>query len=281
MSAKWALFFDVDKCTGCQNCFVAVKDEYVGNERAGYFAAQPATGHVWFGVKHRERGPAPFTNVAYVLETCQHCDDAPCMKAAANGAVTKRPDGIVIIDPQKARGQKQIVDACPYGAVSWNEHSQTPQAWPFDAHLLDEAWRRTRGEQVCVTGALVSIKIDDAAFEDKKREGWRELRPDLGTKARVLYKGLERLETIFVVGSLETERGGVTDCLEGAQVELVRDGVVLASATSDGFGDFKIDGLAPGGEAMLRISTASGAHDEIPVVLDRCVSIGRRIVPAT
>lgn len=280
MSAKWALFFDVDKCTGCQNCFVAVKDEYVGNERAGYFAAQPATGHVWFGAKHRERGPAPFTDVSYVLETCQHCDDAPCLKAATNGAVIKRPDGIVVIDPQKARGQKQIVDACPYGAVSWNEDSQTPQAWPFDAHLLDEGWRRTRGEQVCVTGALVSMKIDDAALEDKKRDGWRELRPDLGTKARVLYKGLERLETIFVAGSLETELGGVTDCLEGARVELFCGGAVLACTTTDGFGDFKIDGLAPGGEATLRISTAGGAHEEIPVTLDRSMSIGRRIVPA-
>ena len=281
MSAKWALFFDVEKCTGCQNCFVAVKDEYVGNERAGYFAAQPATGHVWFGVKHRERGPAPFTEVAYVLETCQHCEDAPCMKAATNGAVIKRPDGIVVIDPRKARGQKQIVDACPYGAVSWNEESQTPQAWPFDAHLLDEGWRRTRGEQVCVTGALVSMKLNDAGFEQKKREGWRELRPDLGTKARVLYRGLERLETIFVAGSLETEQGDVRECLEGARVELILNGAVVASATTDAFGDFKIDALAPGGAGALRISAAGREDQEIPVTLDRSISIGRRIVPAT
>lgn len=281
MSAKWALFFDVEKCTGCQNCFVAVKDEYVGNDRAGYFAAQPTTGQVWFGVKHRERGPAPFTDVAYVLETCQHCDDAPCMKAASNGAVAKRSDGIVVIDPQKARGQKQIVEACPYGAVHWNEESQTPQAWPFDAHLLDEGWRRTRGEQVCVTGALVSMKIGDVAFEQKKREGWRELRPDLGSKARVLYRGLERLETIFVAGSLEIEQDGVKDCLEGARVELVRDGVVAASATTDAFGDFKIDGLGPAGAALLRISAGGFEDQEIAVTLDRCISIGRRVVAVT
>jgi len=281
MSAKWALFFDVEKCNGCQNCLVAVKDEYVGNDRTGYFSAQPATGHVWFGVKHRERGPAPFTDVSYVLETCQHCDDAPCMKVAANGAVTKRADGIVVIDPQRARGQKQIAGACPYGAVSWNEESQTPQAWPFDAHLLDEGWRRTRGEQVCATGALVSMKLDDAGLDAKQREGWRELRPDLGTKARVLYKGLERLETVFVAGSLETVQDGVNDCLEGARVELVRDGAVVATATTDAFGDFKIDGLAPGGEAILRISTPGGAAREIPVMLDRSSGAGRCVVPAT
>ena len=55
-----------------------------------------------------------------------------------------REDGIVIIDPEKSKGQKQIVDSCPYGAISWNEGKQIPQAWPFDAHLLDEGWTRTR-----------------------------------------------------------------------------------------------------------------------------------------
>ena len=279
MSAKWALFFDVAKCNGCRNCFVAVKDEYVGNERPGYFSAQPPNGQVWLGVEHRENGPAPFTEVSYVLKTCQHCDDAPCLKAATGGAVKKRPDGIVVIDPQRARGQKQIVDACPYGAVSWNEDSQTPQAWPFDAHLLDEGWTKTRGEQVCVTGALVSQKLDDDAFAASKRAGWRELRPDLGTKPRVLYKGLERVETIFVAGSLEIEKHGVRDCLEGARVELVRDGEVLGSATTDAFGDFRIGGLAPGGAATLRIVT-DGVEQEISVALGRSVSIGRRIVAA-
>ena len=278
MSAKWALFFDVGKCTGCRNCFVAVKDEYVGNERAGYFAPQPANGQVWLGVEHRENGPAPFTEISYVLKTCQHCDDAPCMKAATGGAVTKRADGVVIIDPQKARGQKHIADACPYGAVSWNADAQLPQTWPFDAHLLDDGWTRTRGEQVCVTGALLSEKLDDAAMEDRRRAGWRELRPDLGTKPRVLYKGLERVEGIFVAGSVEIARHGVVDCLEGAIVELVRDGAVVATTTTDAFGDFKVGGLARGGEAFLRIAPPGCAHREISVTLDRSLSIGRFVI---
>ena len=32
-------------------------------------------------------------------------------KAAKNNAVTKRPDGIVLIDPDKSKGQRQIVDS--------------------------------------------------------------------------------------------------------------------------------------------------------------------------
>ena len=275
MSGKWALFFDVGKCTGCRNCFVAVKDEYVGNERAGYFAEQPANGQVWLGVEHRENGPAPFTDVAYVLKTCQHCDDAPCMKVARDGAVVKRDDGIVVIDPQKARGQKQIAEACPYGAVSWNEELQLPQAWPFDAHLLDDGWTKTRGEQVCVTGALVSEKLDSAAFEARKSAGWRELRPDLGTRPRVLYRGLARIETIFVAGSIEIDSSGVIDCLEGAAVELLRDGAALGSAVTDAFGDFKIAGLQSGGAGVLSIRSDKTAPIDIPVDLTVSVSIGR------
>ena len=52
---------------------------------------------------------------------CNHCDNAPCSGPGRRGAVYRRPDGIVIIDPVKAKGQKQIVDSCPYGAIFWNE----------------------------------------------------------------------------------------------------------------------------------------------------------------
>ena len=37
--------------------------------------------------------------------------------------VYKRPDGIVIIDPAKAKGAKEILDSCPYNAIFWNEET--------------------------------------------------------------------------------------------------------------------------------------------------------------
>ena len=52
----------------------------------------------------------------------------------------------MIIDPIKAKGQKEIVDACPYEAVIWNEESQLPQTWIFDAHLLDAGFQKPRIE---------------------------------------------------------------------------------------------------------------------------------------
>jgi nitrate reductase beta subunit len=68
---------------------------------------------------------------------------------AKSGAISKRADGIVIIDPEKSKGQKEIVDACPYGAVYWNEEKQIPQAWIFHAHLLDDGWTETRHGASC------------------------------------------------------------------------------------------------------------------------------------
>src|SRR5213080_1801932 len=142
---KWNMIIDVAECTNCNLCTLAAMDEYVGNEWPGYCAPMPKHGHKWINIVQKERGRMPMIDIAYVPTMCNHCDDAPCMKAAPQGAIKKRRDGIVIIDPEKAKGQRQLVDACPYGHIWWNEELQLPQAWPFDAHLLDRGWDQTRG----------------------------------------------------------------------------------------------------------------------------------------
>ena len=258
MSAKWNLFVDLPKCTGCRNCFIAVKDEYVGNEAPGVFAPQPVSDATWFAVEHHERGRAPFTEVTYLPKTCRHCDAAPCLSAATGGAVEKRADGIVVIHPEKARGQKAIVDACPFGAVVWNEELNLPQAWPFDAHLLDAGWTRTRVEQVCPTGALKSEKLTDAGREAKCRsEGWRVLPGEEVVRPRLFYRGLERLEQRLLAGTVTGWVAGRTECLEGAVVTLrLGDGRVL-SASTDAFGDFLFE-LDAGSEPRRLTIAAEG-----------------------
>jgi Fe-S-cluster-containing hydrogenase component 2 len=182
--------------------------------------------------------------VAYLPVTCNHCDDAPCIKAAKDGAITKRADGIVIIDPVKAKGQRQLVDACPYGAIHWNEEKQLPQAWPFDAHLLDQGWVRTRGSQVCPTQAMRTVLADDDEMRDiVQREKLEVLHPEYETRPRVYYKNLDRFLKAFVAGSLAGEVGGVTECIEGARVSLQREGRKIAETRSDPYGDFKFRGL--------------------------------------
>ena len=68
----------------------------------------------------------------------------------------------MLIDQERAKGRKDLVDACPYGHIWWNEELAMPQHWPFDAHLIDQGWQQTRGQQSCPTGAMRAIKLDDA-----------------------------------------------------------------------------------------------------------------------
>ncbi|MCX7151044.1 MAG: oxidoreductase [Proteobacteria bacterium] len=243
MTAKWALFIDVAKCHNCRNCYVACKDEHVGNDYPGYSAAQPKHGHDWIAIHTRERGEAPMVDVAHLPTLCMQCEDAPCMKRD-DGAVFRREDGVVIIDPVKARGKKDIVGSCPYGAIWWNEDAQLAQKWIFDAHLLDRGWKEPRCVEVCPTAAMTSAKVGDAELADKVRdEGWEVLNPEFATRPRVFYKNLHRYQKCFIGGTLVATEKDVEDCVEGAVVELVRDGVVVATTKSDAFGEFKMDGF--------------------------------------
>ncbi|MBO21513.1 MAG: oxidoreductase [Rhodospirillaceae bacterium] len=273
--AKWNLIVDVANCTNCNNCTLAVQDEHVGNSFPGYAAEMPKHGHRWIDIRRRERGQGTMTDVAYLPTMCQHCDDAPCMAAAKDDAITKRPDGIVVIDPDKSKGQRQIVDACPYSAVFWNEALEIPQHWIFDAHLIDEGWAEPRCVDVCPTGALRSFKVDDAEMARiAEEEALEPLRPDLNTRPRVHYKNMWRYAQCFIGGTVSIERDGVVDCLEGAKVRLLRDGQAVAEAETDGYGDFKFDRLDPDcGAYVVEISgTTDSARREVS--LGESVNLG-------
>jgi len=228
-------------------------------------------GHRWIDIRQREIGTFPVVEVSYLPVTCNHCDNAPCIKAAKDGAIRKREDGIVIIDPVKAKGQKQLVSACPYGAIWWNEEKQLPQAWPFDAQLLDSGWRETRGAQVCPTRAMTAVCVEDEEMQRIVREQKLEvLHPEYGTKPRVYYRNLDRWTKVFIAGSVAGEIGGVTECIEGARVTLERDGANLAEALSDPYGDFRFGGLEEGsGPYALRIADPRFAAKTVPVTLGK------------
>ncbi len=257
MTSKWNLIVDVAECHNCNNCFISCKDEHVGNDIPGYAAPQPLHGHKWIDILTKERGRIPMVDVAHVPTTCNHCDNAPCV-AAGRGAVKKRDDGIVLIDPQAAVGRRDLVAACPYGAIWWNEELSLPQAWVFDAHLLDRGWSAPRCVQSCPTGALKAVKIPDREMAALiQSEQLAVLKPELETKPRVHYKNLHRYTKLFIGGNVLAERNGVVDCLAQATVELLKDNQVLCTVTTDAFGEFKFDALeSRSGAYEVRFSQA-------------------------
>lgn len=255
---KWNLIIDVGRCENCHNCVIAARDEHVGNDYPGYAAPASLASEAPIRILRRVQGSAPMLQTTYLPALCNHCDDAPCLEVGGD-AIRKRDDGIVIIDPVKARGRRDIVHSCPYQAIVWNEEQQLPQTWIFDAHLLDAGWAGPRCAQVCPTEVFEALKIDDAAMQDKARnEGLRVLLPRLKTRPRVYYRGLDRWDSCFIGGSVSAIVDGVVDCVVGAEVTLQQDGKPVSTVFSDAFGDFRFDGL-PAGGGSYRVEIRHGS----------------------
>ena len=98
------LVIDLSICNGCHNCQVSCKDEHVANDWTPIAKPQPDTGQFWNQVINLERGTVPKVQVAYHHTICQHCEEAPCLEACPAGAIYRRADGIVIIDPREVPG---------------------------------------------------------------------------------------------------------------------------------------------------------------------------------
>jgi Fe-S-cluster-containing dehydrogenase component len=271
---KWNMVIDVAECTNCNLCTLATMDEYIGNDFPGYSASMPKHGHRWINILQRERGQVPMIDVAYVPTMCNHCDEAPCV-AKGGEAVKKREDGIVIIDPEKARWRRDLVETCPYGHIWWNEELQLPQIWTFDAHLLDQGWQQTRGQQSCPTGAMRAVKVEDDEMARMASEQELEvMKPEAGTKPRVYYRNLWRYSKCFIGGTVSTEANGLVDCVEGAEVRLLKDGAVAAGTTTDNYGDFKFDKLDPNsGTYMVEVS-AKGRKKSFQATLGVSMNLG-------
>lgn len=252
---KWNLIIDVAKCHDCNNCFLACKDEYFGNDFPPFSVAQPRHGHRWMNIMGKERGQYPKVEVSYLPVPCMHCDDAPCINKSKNGSVYKRDDGIVLIDPEKAKGQKDILTACPYGAIWWNEDKAVPQKCTLCAHLLDEGWKEPRCVQACPTGGLRIFHVEDSEMQRIiESENLEVLHPEYKTRPRVYYKNLYRYTTCFIAGSVAVR--DTDECAEGATVSLIKGSKkTITEAVTNNYGDFKFDGLTEqNGQYRLEIA---------------------------
>ena len=271
------MIIDVAECTNCQLCTLATMDEYVGNDFPGYAAPMPRHGHRWIDILQKERGQAPMIDIAYVPTMCNHCDDAPCIKAAKDGAITKREDGIVIIDPVKAKGQKQLVEACPYGHIWWNEELQVPQHWPFDAHLIDQGWQQTRGQQSCPTGAMRAVKLEDAEMARMAREEGLETH-----EARARHQAARLLPQPVALREMLHRRHGVGGAERRRRLRRGRAGAadprparVVAETASDNYGDFKFDKLDENsGAYTVEIEAPGRAKKSVEARLGDSINLG-------
>lgn len=249
--ALYGMVIDVGRCVGCYSCFLACRDEHVGNDHLPISLAQPPAHHKWMEVREYERGSFPKVKVDYVPVPCLHCTHAPCIEAATGGAIYRRDDGIVLIDPDKAAGQRDLVVACPYRVIFWNEARNAPQKCTLCAHLLDQGWKEPRCAEVCPTRAIVFGDLAD---------------PESDVARLCASKSIEALhhefETVPLVQHIDLPKrflaGEVAFAddmdrpAQGVRVSM-QNGTTSLSTHTDNYGDFEFNGLKEHAHYRIRI----------------------------
>lgn len=134
MTHQYAFYVDLAACSGCKACQVACKDKHGLEVGRLWRRVYEVTGGGW-----QADGAAWRNDVfAYHLSiSCNHCEKPICLSVCPAQAIYKRPDGIVLIDPQRCLGCKLCSWACPYGAPQYDEQAGVMTKCTFCADELD------------------------------------------------------------------------------------------------------------------------------------------------
>ena len=261
------IVIDVAKCSGCHNCQLACKDEYCENDWMPYSKPQPLVGQFWCKVTDHVRGTVPKVKVHYISHLCNHCADAACIKSCKYGAIYRRDDKLVLIDPAKCTGCRECVSACPYDAVYFNDELNIAQKCTGCAHLLDNGYKMPRCVEACPTDAMVFGSEDDEKMK-KLLDGAKPLHPELNAGGRVFYRNIPgQFIGATVYDPVEKE------VIIGGRCRLTGMGKTYETET-DSYGDFWFKEL-PVGKFDLVIS-ANGFKDLTFSGLDTadCINLG-------
>lgn len=144
--AKVGWIIDLKKCIGCRSCFVACKSENNTPLRTD-----------WRYVVERERGTYPTPKREFISLACNHCDNPACMKSCPVDAITKRDDGIVLIDQDKCIGCRYCMFACPYGAPKIDTDTGKVSKCTMCVHRQD-AGLAPACATACLTGAIEFVE---------------------------------------------------------------------------------------------------------------------------
>ncbi|WP_165050955.1 MULTISPECIES: 4Fe-4S dicluster domain-containing protein [unclassified Adlercreutzia] len=248
------MLIDLEKCVGCYACQIGCKDEHCTNEWMPYARQQPETGQFWMRVDEFERGARPHVKVTYLPVPCQHCENPACVAACADGALSKREDGLVLLDPARCTGCGDCVGACPYGAVYFNDGLGIAQKCTGCAHLIDG------DHPISVPRCFDNCVHDAIRYGEESEldlEGAERLHPEYGTGPQIWYKNLPKK---FIAGTVydPVEK----EIIEGALCT-VRGEAGEFSVVTDDMGDFWLRGL-PDAEWTLTIE-ADGKVKELAV----------------
>ena len=179
---KYAFVIDQRKCIGCHACTVACKAEH--DVPIGVY-------RTW--VKYVERGEFPHARRYFLVNRCNHCDNAPCVTICPTRALYKRPDGIVDFDASRCIGCKSCMQACPYDALYIDPNTHTAAKCNYCAHRT-ELGLEPACVVVCPERAIIAGDMHNPDSEIARiiaREPVRTRKPEQGTGLNVYYLGAD------------------------------------------------------------------------------------------
>jgi Fe-S-cluster-containing dehydrogenase component len=221
--ARWGMVIDLDRCTGCQACVVACKQE---NNIPYCEPAEADKGRriSWISIRCEVEGQYPDVKVKFMPILCQHCDRPPCTDVCPTGATYKNEEGIVAQIYPRCIGCRYCANGCPYSIKYFNWF---PPRWPeemtrmqnpdvsvrtvgviekctFCHHRLmkGKELAKTEGRELtekdyrpacvdaCPTSAMIFGNLDDPYSDvsrlSKNERAFRFLE-ELGTEPKVIY----------------------------------------------------------------------------------------------
>lgn len=121
-----ALLVDHDICFNCHACFAACAQE--NNLLSGSYINLVTIGPQMLDGK---------LVVDYVPVTCAHCAEPACVDACPVKAITKRQDGVVLIDSDLCNGCMACISACPFAAIQFNSEKNVAEKCNLCLHRID------------------------------------------------------------------------------------------------------------------------------------------------
>ena len=119
MAKQLGFYVNLANCTGCKACEVACKDKNDLPIGVRWRRVYEFGGGEWVQDGDMQVPSGVFTY--FVSNACNHCEKPICMEVCPASAISKREDGIVLIDADKCIGCRYCSWACPYGAPQFNE----------------------------------------------------------------------------------------------------------------------------------------------------------------
>jgi len=108
--ARLGMVINLERCVGCGACAFACKAENNTRDRAD------GQSYNWADFVMKTEGTFPNVTHWVMPVLCNHCSDAPCIKACPvePKAMFKTPEGITMHDPALCIGCQMCQEACPY-----------------------------------------------------------------------------------------------------------------------------------------------------------------------